>query len=313
MMRLNFKHRLLIRLFVVAVVLFSSPATLADSTTGGLHADPPELLATAVNTKLSKRAQEAAKLLDIEHQVLRLLDIKSRVEPNTFDREALRLQLATIRKVMTAELELRTTAAKLDKEIAIEQHALDKLTRKRDLAVAMTNNLNFLQLNILSIIIDGPLEESRHKNRILDGNRLNIVSGLTVGGLALLTLLEQRGETRSSIPPPNLLGQALGFDTSSDEKLPPMLWTYLNSVPADSPNGLTRRERLIEYWKTTKVLAININKPTVAKQVSVTDSQHCRRCETIKLIQSRVTMLFDMRAMIDLLDAALVDLLQALD
>lgn len=110
-----------------------------------------------------------------------------------------------------------------------------------------------------------------------------------------------------------MLGQPLGLDPPADEKMPSMLWTYLNSVSPTSPHGLTRREQLIKYWKTAKVLPINIDKQSTVEQVSAFGPSHRQRRETIKLINGRVIMLFDLRAMIDLLNTGLVDLLQALD
>jgi len=259
-------------------------------------------------------ATEATKLLGIEEQVQKFINLKKSGKLHEFDQEALKLQLSILRRIMIAGLELRTTSAKFDREITIEEQALDQLTRERDFAVALTTNANFLQLNILSMIIDGPLEETHNSERVLNGNRLNIVSGLMVGGLAFITLLEQRGGIRhATTAEPNLLGQTLGLNPPSDERLPPLLWAYLNSVSPTSERGLTRREQLIEYWQTAKVLPLNIKKPSTIEKVSVLGPHHHWWSESMKLISTRVTMLFDLRAMSDLLNSELVDLLQTLD
>lgn len=268
---------------------------------------------TATGTKISAQAEEVAKLLGVDGEVHRFLELKNSGRLESLDKEALKLQLLLIRKVMSTGLELRTISAKFDREIVLERDELDKLTRNRDFVVATTNNANFYQLNILAMIINGPLAQTRNPERILNSDRLNIVSGLTVGGLAALAFLEQRGGIRLSKADPNLLGQTLGLEAPSDVQLPPFLWTYLNSVAPDSTHGLTRRQQLLEYWKTGKVLSINIKKPLTVEKVSALGSRHHKWCESIKLINSRVTMLFDLRAMIDLLNAGLVDLLQALD
>lgn len=301
------------------LLLLVPAAALANSTTNLQNPDdlqhPNRLVAAATdaNTKLTKQAEEAARLLGIEIQLQKFIDLKNAGKLNTFDKEALKLQLSVIRRVMTAGLELRTTSAKLDREITFERQALDKLLRDRDFAVALTNNANFLQLNILSMVIDGPLEETHNSQRVLNGNRLNIVSGLMVGGLAGLAFLEQRGGIRRSNAQANMLGQTLGLEAPDDRKLPPLLWNYLNSKSPDAEHGLTRREQLIEYWKTAKVLSINIKKPSTIQKVSVLGPQHHWWCESIKLINCRVTMLFDLRAMVDRLNTGLVDLLQVLD
>lgn len=264
------------------------------------------------NSSLSYHAREAAQLLGIEGQVDRLLDLKSQGKLDTYDAEAVNLQLKLSRKLMSTGLELRNVSAHFDREITLEQQALDKLIRERDTAVAITTNANFLQLSILSIIIDGPLEQTKNARRILAGNRLNIVSGLTVGGLALLALIEERGWHRRTAVEPNLLGQTLGLNAPEEKCLPSSLWTYLNN-PSNLDSSITRREKLMEYWKTSKVLPVDIKRPATVEQVAALGPRHRQRCETIKLITARITMLFDLRAMIDRFNNGLVELLQALD
>lgn len=313
MNRSGLKYQILTSLFIAFGISFAPLTVFANSAIPLKYSKLPAGAQSNEDTKITKQAQETAKLLGIESQVNRLIELKNNGKLEALDPEALKLQLIIIRKIMTASLELRTTSAEFDKEITLERQALDKLTRNRDAIVAATNNANFLQLGILSMIIDGPLEESHSSRNVLYGNRLNIVSGLMVGGFAALAFVEQRGGIRDSKAVPNMLGQTLGLVPVNDKKLSPLLWTYLNSVSPTSNRGLTRREQLIEYWQTAKVLSININKQSTIEQVSVLGPHHKWWCESIKLINSRVTMLFDLRAMIDLLNRGLVDLLQALD
>lgn len=223
------------------------------------------------------------------------------------------MHLTIIRKVLSAGLELRKTASKFDREIIIEQHALDKLANNRDSLVALTNDANFFQLGILSILIDGPLGETANKTRELNANRLNIVSGFMVGGLAAIAFAEQKGWIRNDKAEPNLLGQSLGLDAPAAERLPPMLWSYLNSVSPLYENGVTRRQQLLQYWQTEKVLPINVKKTSTIEKVSVLGPHHSKWCETIKLINSRIIMLWDLRALCDVLNAGLVELLESLD
>lgn len=265
------------------------------------------------DSELTQHAHEAASLMGIEEQVNRLIELKKNGKLDGDDPEALDLQLTLVRKIMTTGLQLRSASAKFDKEITFEQQALDKLERQRDFAVSLITNANFLQLSILSTIIDGPLEQTKNRHMILDGNRLNIVSGLTVGALAVLALCLQRGGTRPSKPEANLLGQILGLEPPESEKLPPILWNFLNSPAPGVATDLTRRRQLTEYWQTAKVLPINIKNTATVEQVSAFGARHRQRCETIKLINTRITMLFDLRAMCDSLNTGLVELLQALD
>lgn len=265
-----------------------------------------------VVAKLSEHAREAARLLGIETEVQQLLALKTDANKENYDEEITSLQLDLLRKIMTAGLQLRVTSAQFDREITREQHELDKVTRERDFAVNIINNANFLQLGILSIIIDGPLEETKNKRRNLAGDRLNIVSGLTVGGLALMSLCAQPGGFRHTKSEANLLGQSFGLETPDSEHLPSMLWRYLESVPPNGVTPLTRRQQLIKYWQTAKILPVNIKKTSTIENVSGCGPRHHRWCETIKLMTARITMLFDLKAMVDRLNTGLVELLQAL-
>ncbi len=306
----NLKRELLTSIFACLLAVFLPAGALADIAVP-LHTGEPT--ASNTNITLKPEAEEAAKLLGLEDQIHKLLDLKNSGKAEALYSETLKLQLSIIRKIMTAGLELRTTAARFDREITFETQVVDKLSRERDLAVAATNNANFLQLGILSTIIDGPLAQSHNPTNNRDANRLNIVSGLMVGGFAALALVEQHGGIRSSKAEPNMLGQSLGFDAPAEVKLPPMLWAYLNSPSPNSSHGLTRREQLIEYWKTGKALSINIKKQSTREQVAVLGQHHHQWNETIKLINNRITMLFDLRAMTDMLNTGLVELLEALD
>lgn len=278
---------------------------------------PPNLASQASQpggTQMTEHGREAARLMGIEHEVQSLIDLKNSGRLDRFDLNAIRLQLHLVRKIMSTGLMLRVVSAKFDREITLEQQALDRVTRERDFAVAILNNANFLQLGILSTIIDGPLAQTTKKKHILYGDRLNIVSGLTVGGLALLSLCAQRGGIRHAKSDANLLGQTLGLQTPDSEHLPALLWSYLNSVPPNNvTGGLTRREQLIKYWETSKVLPVNIKKEATKERVSGHGTRHHRWCESIRLMTARVTMLFDLRAMVDRLNAGLVELLQVLD
>lgn len=297
---LKLKHRFLIVL--TALLMFCNMSVCAYA-----------VEASVSHNELTPQAEEAAKLLGVYDEVRKFIKLKNSGRFETLDMDALRTELGIIRKVMSAGLELRSVSAKLDREITFETQAVDRLTRERDFVVAATNNANFLQLNIFATIIDGPLAQSANARTQMAGNNFNIVSGLMVGGLALLSLLEQRGGIRHGTAQTNMLAQPLGLNPPAEKQFSPMLWTYLNSVAPNSKHGLTRREQLIEYWKTAHVLPINIKKQSAIERVSVLGPHHHKWHESIKLINARIMMLFDLRAMVDLLNAGLVDLLQALN
>ncbi|MBK9203695.1 MAG: hypothetical protein IPL73_14935 [Candidatus Obscuribacter sp.] len=140
-------------------------AALAGAQSPGNTRIDAQALAAQSGIGLTYHAREAAGLLGIEDRVEKLLEYKRAGKLDSYDSDASRLQLALVKKVMSTGLELRTVAAHFDREITLEQQALDKLTRQRDFVVAATNDINFLQLGILSIVIDGGLEQTKNPHR----------------------------------------------------------------------------------------------------------------------------------------------------
>jgi hypothetical protein len=111
---------------------------------------------------------------------------------------------------------------------------------------------------------------------------------------------------------PNALGAAFGKD-SEHIRLSPVTIRYLNTVAPDSPTNLSRREVLIKYWKESKVLNVNIKRDSAVQKLSAEGKAHHWWSETINLINNRVTMLTDLRAVLRSSNAGFDELLKAVD
>lgn len=254
---------------------------------------------------LTRPAAEIAKLLDVQGPL-------DNVRSGATGLAKLRMQTMITRRIVQAQLDVRRTVDELDKEIAIEQQQLDKLNRQRDMAVAIANNCNFFQLNILAFLTDGILGLSDVKYHTLYANRLNEVSGMMVGGFALLSAISQFGGIRTTKTPQNMLGSAFGLNNRSEAtKLSPRLMTYFNSVAPESTTGMTRKSELVSYWKHARVLSTNIEKRSGLERIAANGSAHHFWSETIRLLTNRVFALYDLRAQIDTMDSGLADLLRA--
>src|SRR5690554_3999839 len=108
MNKARIKHRFLISLAALLLGL--------NSSTSGFAAEQPGARIASTlpsSSALSPQADEAARLLGIENEVHRFIQLKNSGKIETFDVEALRLQLGIIRRVMSAGLELRTVSAHL--------------------------------------------------------------------------------------------------------------------------------------------------------------------------------------------------------
>jgi hypothetical protein len=252
-------------------------------------------------------AVEGSSLLHIQSLVSYL-----RSNPNgTYDPIIVSDRLFLVRRVFTTALDVRTDIDTLDGEISYESDVLDRMTRARDHTVALLNNANFYQLGILAIIIDGELGLSGNTRWVRASNMLNIVSGLSVGGLAGAALLAQHGGWRPLPSQLNMLGQTLGMSPPEDYRFSPEVWQFINAVPPDSKTGLTRVQRLREGWKQQRGIYPNMDKQSTREKMAAYGPHHHERLETIKLIKYRLNMLYDVQGLVGLFDTDLDDLLRS--
>lgn len=221
-------------------------------------------------------------------------------------------ELDLTRQALAAILDLRVTVDKLDLEIVRESEMRDRMARSRDRGIAVTNNANFFQLGILGCIDSGPLALSGRKRLNYNGDVGNIVSAYLVSGFTAAAFLQRWGGYRPARARANMLSQVLGLQASEDLQFSPLLWKYLNSTPAGSSQ--TRREQLIAYWKSKKLLP---NAPWIKKRnaeiLAANGPGHHWWSENIGLIDKRLRMLYLLRSTVDLLDVEISDLLQTLD
>lgn len=278
-----------------------------------------QLLALLINTnhipdnvsaphKPSGSTNTVADLLSVGPQLQRLQNSRH----ITKEEQIIQL-LSLTRAVLTAALEVRSTAANVGVEIARESQALAVMTRRRDMAIAVTNNVNFYQGYILGLLIYGPLELSPASQHHVYASRLKIISGFLSAGLATLAIIERKLNLRPSPSAPNMLGPFLNLSNSTDTGYAPLLLKFLDSPAANSLTHATRREELITYWKDSKLLNINLDQQSTIEKLSASGPTYHRRNESIKLVENRLSMLYDLRAVINQLDHELGNLLQTID
>jgi hypothetical protein len=147
---------------------------------------------------------------------------------------------------------------------------------------------------------------------VLAANDVSIISAALSTGLAAAAVLEQHGGLRPGKAEPNALGAALGKE-SEHIRLSPVTIRYLNTVAPNSPTNLSRREVLTKYWKESKVLNVNITRDSTVQKLSAEGAAHRWWSETINLINNRITMLFDLRAVLRSSNVGFDELLKAVD
>jgi hypothetical protein len=293
--------------------LANPPANSTISANSAGFSNSLELTGSSAAT-LTQSALEAVNLLGLQTYINQLGNSgsdHSETHQALAESGEIATRITLTRKILLAALDVRTTSDILDSEISYEYDVLGRMVRSRDHVIAITNNINFFQLNVLSTIIDGELGESGNSRYVRASDVLNIVSGLSVGGLALLTVLEQRGGERPLPVHPNMVGQCLGLAPKNEYKFSPVVWQFINEPPPGSISGQTRVQLMKLSWKQTRSINVNMDKESTREKISAYGPAHTKHSETIKLLKNRLNMLFDVRGIIGLFDDDLDDLLKA--
>lgn len=262
------------------------PATIAAS--------PPD-----ANSGLTPSANAAATLLGV-HGLM--------TTDRQTDEDA---KLLITRQVLEGFLSLITDADEIGHEIDSEFKALNRMERLKNRVTQLTDNLNFLQGGILGLVATS-LGLTGKPQDVKAANYTVITTSAIGTGMAALSMLEQHGGWRPDKAKPNALGAAFG-KYSERLDLSPVTFQYLNSVAPDSKLNLSRRETLIKYWKESKVLSVNINKDSEVQKLSAEGKAHHWWSETIKMVNNRLTMLFDLRAVLRSSNVGFYELLKAVD
>jgi hypothetical protein len=222
-----------------------------------------------------------------------------------------RQELYSLSRILLATLEVRNSSANVEVEIATETQALNRLLRSRDLAVTLTNNANFYQGYILATILYGPLGLSSYHENSIYADRLKIIAGFLTIGLGAVSLLEHHGGFRLHAVKPNMLGLCFDLKSSAQAGYEPFVWQYFNSLDFAASVKISRKDELVRYWRSSKLLDVNLGKRTTIEKVAATGRSHHKVDETIKLTTNRVAMLYDLRAMLNSMDQSLSNLLGA--
>ncbi len=247
----------------------------------------PEQIAggpTSPPAELNQSAAAAATLLGVGGMFKKMPD-------GSLDENA---KLTILRQVLEGFLDANANSNIIAHEMLVESQVVDRMTRQRDKAIQLTNLGNFLQLGILGVVSDS-MGLSSSSKYVLYADRINIVSGYLIGSLALASVLEKHGSVRLSRVGPNSLTAAFGKGSA---KLSPLMIKYLNSVAPVSTLKISRREELKRYWTESKVLSVNVNRDANVQKLSVEGRAHHWWDETISMINNRITMLYDLRAVL---------------
>jgi hypothetical protein len=260
-------------------------------------------------TELTPRASEAADLLKIRPYVEYLFKLRrdGLTRPGLADKRVTAIKLNIYHKMAIGSLEVRKCTARIDRELAYTYDIEASVSGRRAKLVARTNTINFLQFGVLGAIRTGMLMNSHNSHAILDSSNYirSTSSGLGII-LTSLTFAEMKSGKRKIDTDPNSLAGIYSIESARPLYLPGMVWTFLNAVPPDAKNGVSRREILLKQWQSLRKLD-PANVPRI-HSIAAAPQTTSEETESIRTLNDRIFMLHDLHAMIEQFDFELYEL-----
>lgn len=259
-----------------------------------------------LTTTLSAKAKDAADLLHVTDWVQRLFALPHQDQPT--DRRAIMMKMIIYKRVMAAILEMRKTTARIDKELAYAYDVQSGLLARRGKMVRYTTIANFSQFGAMGtartgLLINGKVPEATQNA----SNYLRIIAASTSVFLASMTVLERRSGKRKIDADPNALAGIFDIDSARAYYLPDVVWNFLNEPPPEG--GASRKERLVKQWQTLRHL--NPSNTTYIHRITATPLTEEEKTETVRILEDRIFMLHDLHAVVEQLDAELLELVNA--
>lgn len=246
------------------------------------------------NQKISVGALRIAKELDIYDDLLELERLKSqkRYGKKVYSPETLSLRLDLDEQLFAAFMQTRRVISELDRQISGFAAIQKVLEDKRDQAIRTNNIINFSTSGTLAST-QGALSIGTPTSFQNTGNTLAAIAGGLTVLISTYALKLQKGGKRSAERDPNMLAPIFDLAPVEPNKYPPVIWNFLNDY--EPQQKLTRREQLIERWKTLNYIdKKDKHFDEHLEQLAGTVAMH--KTITIDLLRSRIPMLEDLRA-----------------
>ena len=244
--------------------------------------------------KISVGALRIAKELDILDDMIELEKLKAqkRYGKKVYSPELLSVRLDLDEQLFAAFMQTRRVISELDRQISGFAAIQKVLEDKRDQAVRTNNIVKFSTSGTLAST-QGALSIGTPTSFQNTGNTLAAIAGGLTVLISTYALKLQKGGKRSAERDPNMLAPVFDLTPVEPNKYPPVIWNFLNDYEPDQK--LTRREQLIERWKTLKYIdKKDRHFAEHLEQLAGTVPMH--NTITIDLLRSRIPMLEDLRA-----------------
>jgi hypothetical protein len=209
-------------------------------------------------------------------------------------------------RIMATSLQVDATIAQIDNEISRANELRSYLSDRRD---RMVN-----RVNLLSVIVGGGVGATSSGLQLSStltkpAAAVGIGAGTLSASLALVGLHAQKGRSSPFNFPSNMLAEFFERPALPDSQYPATMWIFLNEPALNSPDGVTRRQQLLQTWVEVK----RIDSLASADKIRRLTSQPSERLDlSIDDLEDRAAMLQDVRARISFLKRDLGALIAAL-
>jgi hypothetical protein len=249
--------------------------------------------------------ENTAELISVSAEVSQLQKLS--ISPGTADRwQILWLHQRISEQVMAASLQVDATIAQIDNEIARSNEVRGFLADRRDRAVSRANLLSVLVGGTVGATASG-LQLSSNLTKPAAG--VGIGAGTLSAGLALAGIREEKGKSLRFEFESNMLAEFFDRPALPNSQYPATIWTFLNEPSASRPDGITRKQELLQTWVQVK----RIDSLSSTEKIDHLTSQPSEMLKlSIDDFEDRGAMLQDVRARISYLKRDLGTLLTSL-
>lgn len=266
---------------------------------------PPSALAEAEKYGLSPDAYALAVKWDFiqflnRFEKLRAIPPESRTTNDRF--EMLEVKHALSDKVMRFLIDVRRTLNKIDRESASTQEVQATLMERRDRAIRFNTYADMVAGGFTGIL-SGALKLG---NLPITPEVVDVAEGVVQAGLSGWALSNEIGQHKFIQGVPSILANLIIQGNSNTPEYPKSVWEFLESVPINSKDGLTRRASLVKRWTDKEFCLVHGgHMRKKADRIHHIAGTHDRPQISIDVLEDRVAMLMDLRATVTMMDEIL--------
>jgi hypothetical protein len=281
---------------------------------------PTQILRTGINLRtpaLSANSRQLADFMELTPLLVRIQEGRNKLAPGnrvTADNMLASQQLCldtveATQLIQEANLSVDFALAEINAEQNVYSTILSTYTSDRDKAVFKTNALSFMTNGALWAIgeaLDVPT--NTHPNYSVSSGIFGILAGIIPSIASFYALYQVNGKKKTSEVEPNMLSKVFDYPTDIDIDYPPVVWSFLNSVPPGDRSGKTRKVQLVDRWIADKNIS-GFTDRTSRKQLDViTGSVSQKKGLSISTLTIRQTMLSQLGAEIMKMKRMLLEL-----